>query len=371
MGGETTGNTTDNHLHFTSDTFPPGSKIYFSFIFNADNNPLESPTSILGADVAFGLGGAGTDFTCKLATEVTESEFNSQQFTLGLFKGDGDNISPTEPYGEWATNQTYIGEDILIVGCYTVVSGGASATDDTVALWINPPTNSFYTNEANVPPPTLGPSGFGANNGPVNEVIVRNTGLLWYYNVFDLRIGSTWASVTPPSGPALSLANQTVVNGQTAVFTSQNAGNPVNTYSWQFNGGAALTDNSPNSDGSYYLGSSTASLSIVNAQYGELGTYSVTGINNDFYGNTFSNTASATLSFTPPTLAIALSGTNAMITWPTNAAGFVLQETGSLARPETWRPVASNLIMIVGTNNLAAISAKTGDQFFRLQYQAP
>ncbi len=262
-----------------------------------------------------------------------------------------------------------MGEDIFIVGCYTVVSGGTSATDDTVALWINPPTNTFYTNEANVPPPTLGPSGFGANNGPVNEVVVRNTGLIGEYNICDLRIGSTWASVTPPSGPALSLANQRIVNGQTAVFASANAGNPVNNYSWQFNGGSALTDNTPNADGSYYLGSSTASLTIVNAQSAELGTYSVTGLNSDNNGNMFSNTASATLSFLPPTLTIAASGTNALISWPANLAGFALQETGSLAPPRNWIAVATNLITTVGTNNVAAVGTKRAIRYFRLQYQ--
>ena len=371
MGGEQIGNTTDNHLHFTSQSFPPGSKIYFSFIFNADNlngNPLAS----LGADLFFGLGGTGTDFTYKLASEVTTDETDPQElFSLGLFKGDGANISTTEPYGAWATNVTYLGEDIFIVGCYTVVSGGTNATDDTVALWINPATNTFYASEADVPPPSLGPSGFGAKNGPVNEIIVRNTGLITFYNVSDLRIGSTWASVTPPSGPTLSLANQSIANGQTAVFASQNAGNPVNSYAWQFNGGAPLTDNTPNPDGSYYLGSSTATLTIVNAQHAELGTYTVTGGNSDLYGNTFTGTASATLSLARPTLSITTSGANALITWPTNFAGFGLEEAGSLAPPPTWTAVPANQITIVGTNNTATINAGTGNTFFRLQSPAP
>ncbi len=36
-GGEFGGNTVDNHLRYTTNAFAPGSKIYFSFVFNADN----------------------------------------------------------------------------------------------------------------------------------------------------------------------------------------------------------------------------------------------------------------------------------------------------------------------------------------------
>jgi hypothetical protein len=41
----------------------------------------------------------------------------------------------------------------------------------------------------------------------------------------------------------------------------------------------------------------------------------------------------------PPQLAITLSGTNVILTWPTNATGFTLESTTNLVPPAVWTPV--------------------------------
>ena len=95
-----------------------------------------------------------------------------------------------------------------------------------------------------------------------------------------------------------ALAFHPVTAGANATFVSQNAGNPVGTYSWSFNGGAPLTD------GPHYTGTSSSALTISNVQQGDVGTYTVTGVNNDPLTNSISytNSASALLSIGAPTL---------------------------------------------------------------------
>jgi uncharacterized repeat protein (TIGR03803 family) len=44
--------------------------------------------------------------------------------------------------------------------------------------------------------------------------------------------------------------------------------------------------------------------------------------------------------FIPPPLTLGLSGTNVVLTWPTNADGFILQSTTNLSIPTAWGPVS-------------------------------
>lgn len=60
----------------------------------------------------------------------------------------------------------------------------------------------------------------------------------------------------------------------------------------------------------------------------------------------------------PPSLSLSLSGTNVILTWPTNAVGFALQSTTNLAPTATWSPVAGQ----TPVTNPVTVSQK----FFRL-----
>ena len=62
----------------------------------------------------------------------------------------------------------------------------------------------------------------------------------------------------------------------------------------------------------------------------------------------------------PPTLSIALSGTNAILTWPTNLTGFNLQSATNLASPITWSAV--------GGQNAVTNPLSGKQKFFRLIY---
>ncbi len=68
----------------------------------------------------------------------------------------------------------------------------------------------------------------------------------------------------------------------------------------------------------------------------------------------------------PPKLSVALSNSTAIISWPTSATGFNLEGAANLNSPISWAPVA-NPVTVVGTNNTVAVSATSGNQFFRLK----
>ncbi|MFZ0826927.1 MAG: hypothetical protein WAO02_05855 [Verrucomicrobiia bacterium] len=67
----------------------------------------------------------------------------------------------------------------------------------------------------------------------------------------------------------------------------------------------------------------------------------------------------------PPQLFILRSGTNVVVTWPTNAAGFTLQAATNLASPAVWITNSPPPVVISGTNTVT--NAISGTQkFYRL-----
>jgi uncharacterized repeat protein (TIGR03803 family) len=80
------------------------------------------------------------------------------------------------------------------------------------------------------------------------------------------------------------------------------------------------------------------------------------------YGMVFSLTV--TLSVTPQ-LAIALSGTNVILNWPTNAAGFTLESATNLVSSAIWITNAPPPV-VVGTNNAVTNGISGIRKFYRL-----
>ncbi len=65
-----------------------------------------------------------------------------------------------------------------------------------------------------------------------------------------------------------------------------------------------------------------------------------------------------------PSLSIALSGTNCLCFWPTNAPGYSLQS--STALPAAGWSDVTNSVVIAGTNYTATLAATREESFFRL-----
>jgi hypothetical protein len=94
------------------------------------------------------------------------------------------------------------GDTVFVVASYEIVAG---SSNDVAKMWINPSASTFGADESSLPAPTLtGPALVTGNEalqpvqGGISAFFLRNisaapTGLLFD----ELRIGRTWASVTP------------------------------------------------------------------------------------------------------------------------------------------------------------------------------
>jgi autotransporter-associated beta strand protein len=305
------------------------------------------------------------DYLCGLGTGDTNSTTHSvgiyiQQnanqvpaypnipYQVGVFKG---NLTPSQATpgtnGNWAPTSP-LDYNILFLVCRVNLNAAGPGLS-TCDLWVNPSPSAFYTNEANVPTPDVqGVGGTVADTpGGLSLFFMKITTYPVDRLFTDVRVGTTWASVTPPSGPRLSLPNQVLTNATSSkvVFASQNAGNPVSgNYQWAFNhgAGAVTLSDSTLGDGAVVSGSSTATLTITGATSAEVGTYTVSGSNTDpaasAAGATLTGSASAVLSAAPPALAISSSPPNILLAWPTNWA-VALQATTSLTAPIAWSDV--------------------------------
>jgi hypothetical protein len=64
-------------------------------------------------------------------------------------------------------------------------------------------------------------------------------------------------------------------------------------------------------------------------------------------------------------VAITLSGSNVILTWPTNATGFTLQYTTNLVSPEVWTNVSPSQVIVNGQNTVTNPLSGT-QKFYRL-----
>ncbi len=156
---------------------------------------------------------------------------NTTRYLVGIRKGQG-----TSGAGG-GTDVFYAGESfapndvVFIVARYTFNPG---VGDDTVELWVNPPTNSFGVTE---PPPSVPATTTGNATDAIElrHVFVRcNSSTTSGINELDdLRVGVNWADVTPPSGPAVPtpapVITQAWLGPQGIVLRGMN-GPPAGTY---------------------------------------------------------------------------------------------------------------------------------------------
>jgi hypothetical protein len=73
----------------------------------------------------------------------------------------------------------------------------------------------------------------------------------------------------------------------------------------------------------------------------------------------------ATTNTTPPTINFNRSGNNFVLTWPTNAAGFSLQDTASLSATSVWSSALSPVVN--GSNYVVTNTISGGAMFYRLK----
>jgi autotransporter-associated beta strand protein len=376
---EQTGGAGSTHLPFGAGGSITNGTVYFSWVMNMGQG---GAMTTAGHDYVGGFGynnGDPTTFNGYPNAGIYLQTPGDDTYRLGVFKTSTGTPNPGVN-GNWASSIVLIRDTTLFAVCrLTVRTNGGSS----VALWIDPPTNSFYASEANVPPPDVvdSDSAGAPDAAPSADYFYDKWSAdITSRNFAILRVGTTWASVTPPAAPTLSVNNVllTPCAPATAVFTSQNAGNPVTAgYGWTFdNGGGpvALSDGpNPNNDGSAFSGTATDVLTITGVTAAEVGTYTVTGTNID--QNTVNTTpvalvgsASGTLSFLRPALSIAYNGAALVVSWPTNTpACFALNQTANLAPPVTWASASGGTAGISGTNHTYTVTPPpAAPKYYRL-----
>jgi hypothetical protein len=168
--------------------------VYYSFLLNV--TALGSLNTTGGYFTGF-TEGAGTTFG---ATVWSRSD--GAGFDLGL------NPRTTATNTVWSTGTTPINTTLLIVISYQLVSG---TTNDIVKMWINPTPGSTE------PSATLTATNTLTDLANLNRILIRQdaTTTTPFIEMDELRIGTTWADVTPSSvvGTPTKLTITTVNGG--------------------------------------------------------------------------------------------------------------------------------------------------------------
>ncbi len=158
-----------------------GSVGYYSFLLNvADNTQLGT-----GGDYFTGFGGtAGTSVTALYARLNIKSVNAGANFRLAISNSTGG----TPTFTDFATDLSF-GTTYLVVIKYDF--NGASP--DIATLWVNP--SSLGGSE-----PAGGVTNSSGTTGQTTfaSVFLRNTTATPKADIDEIRVGSTWAEVTPP-----------------------------------------------------------------------------------------------------------------------------------------------------------------------------
>ncbi|HEY4417450.1 MAG TPA: immunoglobulin domain-containing protein [Verrucomicrobiae bacterium] len=212
-------------------------------------------------------------------------------FNVGLQEGGGN---PTTGFNTaWGSTVFTLSDTIFVVGSYTFNSGAAN--NDVAQLWINPGSSTFGNGSA--PAPDLTSSGASADIARIasftllNQSAAEPPGLL-----DDLRIGLSWADVTPSSDYLIitqNPVNQTLPDGYTATFSVVAKGAAPLTYQW-IKGGSTFLANGGN-----ISGANSNVLTISNISPGDVTSYAAYVTNGT---GTVLLSSSATLTLSDPSV---------------------------------------------------------------------
>jgi hypothetical protein len=168
------GNFQEAVLPFTPTPVNSGT-IYFSFAFNLSSLPTATAYS-------FGFN-SSTNFASTIWLQASGGGYQ-----IGL--ANRSNSTATYDSTVFATGTT-----VFVVGSYEFVSGTAN---DVSKLWINPASATF--DDLAIPSATLTATG-GTDMTSINSFLIRGATGSPAGTFDELRIGTTWASVTPAAIP--------------------------------------------------------------------------------------------------------------------------------------------------------------------------
>ena len=235
--------------------------LYFSFITRLADISTLNGSGVFWAGFNNSSGttaGNPSLVATRVVTRGTNGGFN-----IGLDKNTG-----TATNFLFVTNVFSSNDTIFVVGSYTFNTGATN--DDVSQMWINPPASAF--GQANPPPANLTNAAGGDISQIASFVLCNrsaNEPAVGY--VDEIRVGTSWASVTPPAESAVT-----------------------------------------------------------------------------------------------PTLSIAQSPSTSVLSWTTNAPGFLLEQNNSVVNPNSWSSVPG-FVYIVGGNYTVTNSTSAGPTYYRLR----
>jgi hypothetical protein len=183
-------------LPFGSQTNGP---LYFSFLHRGTNITANTGTEDP-------IGGLAYNSGTTLYPKVDCVWSDSNHYSVGVAKGTGVGYRVTD-------TQVFTGTDtVFIVCCFVMTNGNAGS--DVAQLWVNPDPASFGAAAPPVPNcVTNAGNGSADPAAGVDRLSWRGTTSSFQHEVDELRIGFTWAAVTPPPSVSLSIsANANTVN---------------------------------------------------------------------------------------------------------------------------------------------------------------
>ena len=195
---------------FTSTTT---GTIYYSFIMNV--NTMAGVIDVNGGYFATFSSGSSTFGGTLWTKRVDDGVYN-----LGLEVRTGTAANTT-----WTSDAYTAGQTVFVVVGYTF-GDPATASDDTVNLWVNPTINGAQ------PAATITDTHTGTDLTSISNFILRqdSTGETPSMSVDELRIGTTWAQVTngtlgtnQNTIAGLRMYPNPVSNGTLFIETSANA----------------------------------------------------------------------------------------------------------------------------------------------------
>ncbi len=298
-----------------------------------------------GNGTVFQVNTDGTAFTSLYSFTGGSDGANPRALTLGgnTLYGAAQNGGDADGDGTvFAVNTDGTGFNIL-----HSFTGGSDGSDPVGRLVLS--GNTLYG---------TADYGGGFGNGTVFAINTDGTG-------FTVLHSFTATSVGTNSDGAVPGINDLVLSGNTLYGTASGGGG---------SGGGTVFMVNTDGTGFTTLHDFAASPDIIPPPYptniGGSGPVGLMLSGNMLYG--MANTAGAfgggtvfSISLPLPQLAIIQSGTNVVLSWPMNAAGFTLESTTNLAPPAVWNTNSSTPVIISGQNVVTnTISGK--QMFYRL-----
>jgi hypothetical protein len=251
-GGPTTNGTYNKFV--ASGVFPQSTNVnlYYSFLYRFDTGTEVSPTGQMISAVNRENSGVTTTGSFHWFVHARNSGGNLQ---LGISKNGGAATNWTGSSTNWASANIAVGQTFFVVVRQQIITGQSNDVED---LWINPPANSFGTNEANIPPVSA------TTSDGAEDQSTTGPGRFWIFNgvnaeMDEIRIATNWADATPPVNQCISagFAAQPTNITQVAEINAILSFDPIGTgasYQWQLSkDGGATWNNIPGAIATTYI----------------------------------------------------------------------------------------------------------------------